>query len=181
MIEEWKDIEGYEGLYQISSLWDIRNNRSKLKVRISGKWYFRINLYKNSLKITKTIHKLVAQAFIQNPENKPIINHKNWIKTDNRVENLEWCTVSHNNYESYRLWLSKIKKPMLWKFWKDHPRSKVVIQYSLEWVFIREWQNARHSERELLINNRHISECCNWRRKSAGWFIWRFNNVITCK
>jgi hypothetical protein len=93
---EWRKIEGYD--YSISSLGQVRNDRTG---RILKPWkhrdgYFQVTLYKNGKQKWSLVHRLVAMFFILNPENKPEINHKNLIKADNRVENLEWCTAKEN-------------------------------------------------------------------------------------
>ena len=103
-MEEWKDIKGYEGLYQVSTMGRVRSfhNYGGVKERIlrlkKGKsGYLSVALSKNGTYEYVFIHRLVAQAFVPNPDGKPVVNHKNEIKTDNRVENIEWCTVLYNN------------------------------------------------------------------------------------
>lgn len=103
--ELWKDISGYEGLYQISSLgrvrsftnnkWGISKHPHLLKGQKATGGYLWVGLKRNHAD-DRRIHRLVAEAFVPNPENYPIINHKNGVKTDNRAENLEWCTYSYN-------------------------------------------------------------------------------------
>jgi hypothetical protein len=102
--EIWRDIPGYEGRYQASNLGRIRSQqRGLLKPFINHNGYMVAPLTKEGEKVRTGAHRLVAQAFIPNPENKEQINHKNGIKTDNRVENLEWVTCSENNLHRRRV------------------------------------------------------------------------------
>jgi hypothetical protein len=106
--EIWKDIKNYEGLYQISNLGrvrsldrvDLQGRRLKGKVLadyLSGQGYFRVNLWRDGNMEHKLVHRLVAEAFISNPENIPQVNHKDEDKSNNRVDNLEYCTALYNN------------------------------------------------------------------------------------
>ncbi len=183
--EIFKDIIWYEGLYQVSNKGNIKSldswRRKKwiqkiLKSSGNNKWYLQVNL-SNKWKIKKyLIHRLVAFNFLENPKNKPDINHINGIKNDNRLENIEWCTKSENAIHSvYILW-NKGGKSCLWKFWRLHYSSKRVNQYDLEWNLIKIWDCIMDIQRELKINNWNISSCCKWKYwyKSAWWFIWKY-------
>lgn len=130
MKEIWKDIEGFEGKYEISNMGRVKSLKENgefliLKPRLSN-GYVRVYLGKVEIKLKSAlIHRLVATAFIDNCKNKPFVNHKNGIKTDNRVENLEWCTKSENTIHAYNNGLSK--PPNKGKFGAAHPVSKIVL------------------------------------------------------
>lgn len=99
-VEEWRDIPGYEGLYQVSSLGRVKSlHFNKWKIisqRIRGKGYYAVTLCKNKSQKDFYVHRLVAEAFIPNPNNLPQVNHKSEVKMDNFVDNLEWCDNLYN-------------------------------------------------------------------------------------
>ena len=119
MEEEWRDIRSYEGLYQVSNLGNVKsfNNRIKnknpmiLKQTIDRKnGYLTVSLSKNGKKKIHRVHKLVASIFIDNPNNYPVINHKDGNKLNNCVDNLEWCTYKQNIIHSWKNGLSHISE-----------------------------------------------------------------------
>ena len=113
-MEEWKNIKGYEGLYQVSNFGRVKSlnyHRTGKEVLMkpgrfvmkSGNAYYGVKLYKDSKMNVKLVHRLVAEAFIPNPENKPEVNHIDGNPSNNRVDNLEWVTRSENIKHSYRV------------------------------------------------------------------------------
>lgn len=138
--EVWKDIIGYKGLYQVSNSGKVkslhRRRRNKhstaivyerlLKIHISARGYIRARLCKNNAYTNFSVHRLVAIAFIPNPENKPCVNHINGIKTDNRIENLEWVTLSENAQHAIKNGLKMSRKG------SDNPMAKLTNEQVLE-------------------------------------------------
>ena len=108
MQEIWKDVKGFEGKYKVSNLGNIYSIKKDIIISptYNHKGYLRVSLY-NKKQYILTIHRLVAKAFIPNPKNLPQVNHKDGNKTNNCVENLEWCDNSYNIKEAYRLGLKK--------------------------------------------------------------------------
>lgn len=151
MEEIWKDIEGYEGLYQVSNLSRIKAlakfvNKGKchrgwgehlLRYGADACGYHRTNLSKNGNNRTVKVHRIVAQAFIPNPDNKPQVNHKDGNKQNNHIDNLEWCTQSENLKHAFRIGL---KKPMAGENNNGHKLTRDQV----EWI--RKHYKNRHKE-----------------------------------
>lgn len=170
MSEVWKDIKGYEGKYQVSNRGKIRSlvhgNRIRKTVINNRDKYEYVSLFSNKVH-THKVHRLVAEAFIPNPEHKPQVNHINGNKQNNHVENLEWVTAKENNRHAIVTGLRK----------KNN--SKIVNQYDLNGNFIKNWHSIRTIEKELKIANSSITACCKGKLKTAGGFTWRYYNEET--
>lgn len=154
MVEEWKDIEGYEGLYMVSNFGRVvslqgRNPRV-MKLGMTHKGYLHVGLQKNKQHKTIVVHRLVARAFIPNPDNLPQVNHKDECKTNNRVDNLEWCTDKYNhNYGTY------IERQRNFQ-----PRNTPVLMFDLNGNFEKEFISAREAAREMNTSHALICHCC---------------------
>ena len=130
--------------------------------------YYRIVLYRDGESKTYTIHRLVALAFIPNPDNLPIINHKDENTSNNNVGNLEWCDYRYNN--TYGTRLERVSKIHLNR--KD--QSKKVKQFTKDGVFIKEYPSIMEAERQTGFNHSGILSCCIGRYKQAYNYIWRY-------
>ena len=158
-----KDVVGYEGLYAVTScgkVWSYRNE-CFLKPKYTRNGYLIVALCKDGQKKWYRIHRLVAEAYLPNPENLPQVNHKDENKTNNCLQNLEWCDAKYNNnYGTHNERVSNsLKIP--------------ILQYTLEGEFVREWPSTIDVGREV---RGHICNCLKGRKKSAYGFIWKYKN-----
>ena len=180
MQEIWKDIPGYEGHYQISNHSNVRTlcylnkkNCIKLLKPVKAKTgYLVVNLHKNNKATIKYVHRLVAEAFIPNPENKPHINHIDGNKSNPAINNLEWVTPSENQIHAYNLGLHvKSTKGMTGALCKN---SKPILQFSKDGVFIRSWSAASEAARYYGVSAGNIWSCIHGKRITAYGYKWTF-------
>lgn len=188
--EEWKPIEGYEGLYEISSLGRVKSLPRIKALPIKGTWetgqkilkpqptqstksrktgdtdtYLSVSLWKNKEKTVYQVHRLVASAFCENPQNKPCVNHKDGNKQNNRASNLEWCTYSENAKHSVYV----LKRGV---------QLTPISQFSKDGYFIKTWLCPAEAAEKLGVSAGNIWCCANGRRKTTGGFKWRKGDKI---
>lgn len=166
----WKDIEGYKGHYQISNYGNVRSLKKDAFLMKGGylKGYKIISLWKNGTGKMFRVHRLVAAAFIPNPENKPCIDHIDGDRTNNHADNLRWVTAKENS--------NNYNAPNTYKGKKINKGGKAVLQYDLEGNFIKEWVTTMEIQRQLNYHRSNISNCCNGLVKTAYNYIWRYKN-----
>ena len=171
MKEIWKDIKGYEGLYQVSNLGRVKRI-GKYKNQFNTEWesnkhlkmnkdrdgYCLVHLSNDGIVKCKKVHRLVAEIFIENPKNYEMINHKNEIKDDNRVENLEWCDVTYNN--NYKSALTR--------------KYKKVEMLNQQGIVLKEYKSILQASVENNLDKSHIVKCCKGKIKTTGGYKWRY-------
>jgi hypothetical protein len=164
--EIWKPIEGYEGRYQVSSLGRVRSYRKIKKDYVILKNVERKGYYRNYVggKMIST-HILVAQAFIENKDNKPYINHKNGDKMDNRMENLEWCTRSENAHHAYSMGLMKQGQ--------EHCQAKPLMVIDLKGNHIITLYGQKQWK-EFGLDCATVQKCIAGKRKSHKGYTFRY-------
>lgn len=162
-MEIWKEIEGYEGLYQVSNLGNVKSlNKRKGRILKTIKdhfGYLRVRLSKQGELKNHKIHRLVAETFLDNPNNYKQVNHKDENKTNNKVDNLEWCTPKYNcNYGTRNQRITNAQK------------GKQVLCIETGVIY----PSANEVERQLGYNLGNISKCCNGKYKTAYKFHWKY-------
>lgn len=184
--EMFQDVKDFPAYYvtkdgNVYSLYEFGTNHisqtprkmNPIKLK-SG--YLQVQLYKDGKQIHKSVHRLIAEAFIPNPENKPLVNHKNGVKNDNRVENLEWATDSENKKHAYRILKVNHSKSWLGKLGKENPKSKLIQQIK-DGVIVAEFYGMHEAERQTGIQFKNISAVCRGKREVAGGYQWRYKNA----
>lgn len=184
MKEEWRAVVGYEGFYEVSNLGNVRSlavysakykkviKRKEPRLRkqeTSHDGYQRVLLCLYGVHHHFMVHRLVAQAFIPNPDNLPEVNHKDEDTQNNRVENLEWCTAEYNS--NYGTLPKRISKRMR----EEHYAAKKVLQYTLDGKYITSYKSQNEAGRAIGHKNGDVvGRVCRGQAKTAGGFIFRF-------
>ena len=161
-METWKAIDGYDGLYEVSDLGRVKSlwygKEKILKPQNGAPGYLQVGLHKDGQKKVLLIHRLVAEAFIPNPNNLETINHKDEVKTNNVSSNLEWMSRADNVAYSQPRWAKRSVQMF------DKSTGELLATFP----------SLMEAERVTGISRSHISKCCNGKLKSAGGYIWRY-------
>lgn len=162
MKEIWRDVVGYEGIYQVSTYGNVRSIHGKmLSPHIIGD-HAAVWLYKECKRSKRYVHRLVAEAFIENNCNGTVVNHKDENGLNNFVENLEWCSSKYNT--NYGTCIER----------RAEKAKKDIQQCSLSGVLIKNWHGIIEAASELHIDPSSITKAARRKRKSAGGYIWRY-------
>ena len=177
-MEVWKDIIGYEGLYQVSNWGRVKSLNYKrtgkerlLNPKPNNKGYMRVTLYKNKIRTKHFVHRLVAQTFIPNPNNYPEVNHKDENPNNNHLDNLEWCDRKYNiNYGTRRKRQSEKMKGR--KHNNEHKKKngKKIINLDTREIF----NSLREAGEKYNIAPQGIYRVCKGRNKRAGGYRWSY-------
>ena len=186
IMEQWKDIAGFEGKYQVSNLGRVKSlkyhraNKEKTlavrgAVRRGKERYFYVTLSKDNKTAVRYVHRLVAECFVNNPDNKPYVNHKDGDIHNNNADNLEWVTPLENNIHAMRILGRYPHKGF--KFDKCKASKKVCQIYISEEGYryhLATYANAVVSSLITGISEAEIRQCCKGKRKQAGGYIWQY-------
>ena len=195
MIEEWRDVVGYEGLYQVSNTGLVKSVTRIIKHKLLGKktvnerilkpftnelGYSHVRLSRGNTQKHKLIHRLVGESFISNPDNLPCINHKDENPRNNNIENLEWCTVQYNN--TYGKHAERIKNTD-YKAMKylGTPYVRKIIQKTIDGEIIRVWESLTEAAIQTKTQLSKICCCCRGRRNLSNGFRWEYAEGRKCR
>lgn len=186
--EIWKDIKGYEGIYQVSTYGRIKNSSGKVLKQTIAKGYYYISLNKNHKASTKSVHRIVALTFLPNGySKKKEVNHIDENKLNNKLNNLEWCTHKYNmNYGTiiertsetrYKNKLIKYgyatKKPIKKRKY-SYPKRNKIIQLTIDGLKIVDYDSISQAEKALNISHGNIHKCLKGQIKTCGGYKWEY-------
>lgn len=177
--EEWRPIRGYEGEYEISSFGRVKSLVCPKGIRIKKSFasyrYRRIPIGPFKAQVKLQVHRLVADAFIQNPDNLPEVNHKKGIRWDNRVWELEWNTSSQNKKHAFEVLGRKANTPWLGKFGLDCPKSHSVKKVSSDGSIVHVFASKREAAKEFMVSAATIANYIN-KKKILNGFLLKLSN-----
>ena len=171
--EIWKDVPGYEGLYQVSSVGRIMRDGRTRKLKSDHMGYLVVALCKKGIEKDWKVHRLVALAFLQNPEQKRVVNHIDGDKQNNRVENLEWVTHSENMRHAYTTGLRLVTEKQRALYKEGRPELSKPVFCTKDGI-THSFESARAAARFVCGSVSAIVQCCKGRRKSHKGYKWGY-------
>lgn len=183
-MEEWKDIKGYEGLYQLSNYGRVKSLLKEIIMKPQLRCnYYRVRLIKEGVGKNHSVNRLVADAFIDNPDSKPEVGHYDCDTHNNKVNNLYWCTHKEN-----------LNNPITLKRYSKHSKGhkkteetiekikkslyKSILQFDLKGNLIAKYDSAKEASKITNSNYVSICQCCTGRNKTANGYIWKYENNV---
>lgn len=183
--EEWRDIDGYEGIYRISNRGRVKslerivpwgNGIRHIKERFlkpdkkkSGYLFFHLHTKEGTEKC-EHVHRLVAKAFILNPLRKKDVNHIDGNKSNNCVDNLEWVTRSENQLHAYNILKRTREHPIGW----DNKLAKHIVQLNLDGTLVKKWASSCDFQRQTGKTETNVRRCLTGKQKTAYGFRWMY-------
>lgn len=181
MEEIWKDIDGCNGVYQISNMGNVKSLNYMnhgiekiLKPKKNNKGYLWVEIRKNGEIGNFLVHRLVAMAFIKNPNNYPVVNHKDENTLNNNIDNLEWCTKSYNVRYSLERHPERKRRDNIRESEKYRRHKKKLLMIDNEGKVVNTFESVCSYCKETNRNSWSIIECCNGNRKTAYGYKWKF-------
>ena len=183
MNEQWKDVAGYEGLYQVSNYGRVRSldryvaNKNGIALKkgkiitsadVSKKKYQKVNLWKDNSGKCYLVHRLVAEAFLPNPEHFQEVNHKDENPLNNSADNLEWCDRTYNAHYGTRgeRAAAKVRGVPI--------GEQPILQYTIDGVLIARHESAMKAAMAVSGDNSSICKCANGKNKTSYGFVWKW-------
>ena len=170
---QWREVPDTNGLYLVSDtgeVFSVRNRRLlKKSNRRSGYYYVELNI--NGLAKKENVHRLVALAFIPNPDNLPVVNHKDENPKNNNAENLEWCTYKYNT--NYGTCIARGRANREYHYGEDNAKSKTCYQFTTDGKLVAVYGSAYEAARTLNLNGKSISKARSGRLKTYAGYVWR--------
>lgn len=181
-MEVWKDVVGYEGRYQVSNQGRVKSldsvdsiGRAKtgkvISVKRNNRGYVQVHLHRDGKCAMKLMHRIVAEAFIDNPNGYDQVNHINENKADNQVENLEWCTNMYNRHHGSGI--ERMARNRDYKLVVANV-NKAIAQIDKMGNTVNIWKNISEAKRHTGVNDTSISFCCRGKQRTAGGYFWRY-------
>lgn len=176
--EIWRPVKGWDK-YEVSNLGNIRRDGKNKKLSPAGNGYYVVRLSQDGRITSKSVHRIVAEAFLPLVDGKNYVNHIDCNRLNNNVNNLEWCTFQENEIHAWKHGrkekIRQTSKENIKKAQANAYKNKIkVIQIDFDGNIIKVWDSASDAKRETGIDNSAITKCCRGKLKQTGGFRWQY-------